>query len=138
MKRILSFLSFGMLFRPKDSNIRVTDTSQSHRLTYAMAQAGLAHGDRVIADVGPIQFSVDEDAKTARAYMCNIRSIQVKERVAVGDHKPLPMQVTFKGINVIPQKGINYYKLKNVTLYSNGTIQVIANADTVIEQCSPY
>lgn len=138
MKRILSILSFGTLFRPKESNLRVTGTSQGHRLASAMNKAGLSHGDSVIADVGPVQLSVDEKRMTAQVYMCNIRAVEVKKKLKVGDGKSIPQEVTFKGINFVPPKGIRYYKLKNVTLYSNGTIQVIANADTVVEEVSPY
>ena len=130
IKKILTF--FGIV-KPS-GNIIVGENSQPNRLKFQMDHAGLKHGDRVIADVNHIQLYPARGEKF-QVFFCGTQSVEVKKRLEEGDGKEIPMHVTVKGLTGVNLRGtgINYYNLKNVMLYSNGTIQITGTKDTIVE-----
>ena len=109
----------------------ITSYSQSHVLRYRMDEAGLRHGDTVNADINNVRLE-DHFGKSV-IYFCPAQSVNVLEKVAEGDNAPLPLDATTKGLKAEVFFAPGLYNLKNVTLHSNGTMQVIANENTVFE-----
>lgn len=141
MKRLLSFLNLENWIGKsgKSKKIVLTDTSQRHRLIYHMQVAvGLRHGDKVKADIKHVQLM--RYGTKLRIYFCNMYGVEVTKLLGYGDGMALPDNVKLKGLatDVVPETGIHYFNLKNVTLYSNGKVQVIADKDTVIEPCEQH
>lgn len=113
--------------------IKTTSYSQPHVLQLRMQEQGLKHGDRVTADLSPVRLEPLANGEMVM-YYCPIQEIAVKQLLARGDGGWLPADATL--VNITAPKNIvpGLYNLKNVQLYSNGTMQVIATAETEFER----
>lgn len=113
----------------EQQKIKTTFYSQSHVLQVRMHEQGLTHGDRVTADLNPVRLEPAPNGEMVM-YFCPMQDITVKQLLERGDGGRLPDDATIVGItapkNIVP----GLYNLKNVQLYSNGTMQVIATAET--------
>jgi len=65
-----------------------------------------------------------------------MKTIEVIEKVAAGDGGSLPSEVKVEGLAVPGNYEPGLYTLKNVILTSNGTMQVMATEETVLEKYS--
>lgn len=63
-----------------------------------------------------------------------VESIKIKQNLQHGDGKPLPEEAKVINVHTSDGEYSGYYMLRNVILYSNGTLQVIGNEQTVIER----
>ncbi len=101
-----------------------------------MAYAGMSHDQAVIADIPSVR--IRKEGKSAKMYFCNMGYLQVKEVINNGDGKTIPSDVKLHGVKIskelLEKDRDAYYNLKNVKLYSNGTIQVIATSETKFEK----
>lgn len=131
---------FGGLFNsvtgkreePQQSTpVVITSYSQPHVLQQRMKEERLAHGDRVTADLNPVR--LESNFGKMVMYFCPVQSINVHEKLEVGDGRNIPPEATIEGISVPDNMKPGLYNLKNVQLFSNGTMQVIATADTIFE-----
>jgi hypothetical protein len=117
--------------------VLVTSYSQPHVLQHYMKEKDLSHGDRVIADIGPVRLESHPFHGSANIkpviYFCPIQSIDIKTRLNDGDGGTLPVEATLNGIRMGEGMAPGLYMLRNVELYSNGTLQVNATAKTEFE-----
>lgn len=112
-------------------DVVLTSYSQSHVLQQRMKEAGLQHGDRVTASLSPIR--LESNFGKMVMYFCPMHGVNIHERLETGDRRNLPSEAIIEGISVPGNMTPGLYELKNVQLFSNGTLQVIATADTTFE-----
>jgi hypothetical protein len=116
----------------------VTAYSQPHVLQQRMKEEKLTHGERVIADIGPVRLESYPAGFTEASgvkgksiiYFCPVDVIDIKTRLNNGDGGSLPSEATVNGLSVGLDLKPGLYTLRNVELYSNGTLQVNATPKT--------
>lgn len=106
----------------------LTSYSQSHVLQQRMKEERLTHGDRVTANISPVRLEANFGKMVM--YFCPVQAIEVTEKIHAGDGGSLPAEATLQGFKIPANMAPGLYELKNVELYSNGTMQVIAKANT--------
>lgn len=109
----------------------ITSYSQPHVLQQRMKEEKLAHGDRVKADISPIR--LESNFGKMVMYFCPLQTINIREKLVTGDGRNLPPEAIIEGFTLPGNMKPGLYELKNVELFSNGTMQVIATADTKFE-----
>lgn len=118
--------------QPQDQKqVVITSYSQPHVLQQRMKEEKLTHGDRVKADISPVR--LESIFSKMVMYFCPMNTINVHEKLEHGDGKSLPCEAIIEGLAVPATLRPGLYNLKNVELFSNGTLQVIATADTMFE-----
>lgn len=120
-----------MMQQQKSNSVIITSYSQPHVLQQRMKDENLAHGDLVTANISPVR--LESNFGKMIMYFCPIQGIEVTERISSGDGGALPAEAIIDGFTVPANFKSGLYALKNVQLFSNGTMQVIATADTEIE-----
>lgn len=120
----------------KSTPVVITSYSQPHVLQQRMKEERLAHGDRVKADLGPVR--LESNFGEMVMYFCPMIAINVKEKIEVGDGAALPPEAIIDGFESILPANIKpgLYTLKDATLFSNGTLQGIADKNTKFEEIS--
>ena len=141
MKREQTF--FGKLFGTKDvptemkkpTPVVITSYSQPHVLHQRMKEEKLTHGETVTANLSPVRL---ENAYGKMVlYFCPMKSIEILQTISSGDGGSLPADAKVEGLTVPDGCEPGFYTLKNVTLTSNGTMQVRATEETVWEFVKP-
>lgn len=132
---------FGNLFGKKPAPpepqktvpVVITSYSQPHVLQQRMKEAKLTHGQTIKGDIFPVRLEVNFGKMVM--YFCPAQDIIINERVTDGDGGPIPAEAILDGFESVAPGNTTpgLYKLKNVNLFSNGTMQVIAGKDTVFE-----
>lgn len=112
----------------KSTPVVITSYSQPHVLQLRMKEEKLSHGDRVNADISPIR--LESNFGKMVMYFCPMQTIDIVERVGFGDGGSLPQEAIISGLEVPENLKPGLYALKNVELFSNGTLQVNATAKT--------
>lgn len=135
---------FGKLFGGKEqptqqakqpTQVVITAHSQPHVLHQRMKEEKLTHGETVTANLSPVRL---ENAYGKMVmYFCPMRTIEVLQTVNAGDGGSLPAEAKIEGLTVPTHLEPGYYALKNITLTSNGTMQVKATAETAWELVRP-
>jgi len=135
---------FGNLFRsadapapvkPATTPVVITAHSQPHVLNQRMKEGQLLHGKTVTANLSPVRL---ENAYGRMVlYFCPMRTIEVLHTISEDDGGSLPAEAKVEGLAVPQSLQPGYYALKNVTLTSNGTMQVKATAETAWELVRP-
>lgn len=134
---------FGNLFRNADppaevkgpSQVVITAHSQPHVLHQRMREEKLTHGKTVMANLSPVRL---ENAYGRMVmYFCPMKTIEVLHTITEGDGGSLPAEAKVEGLTVPQNLMPGYYALKNVTLTSNGTMQVKATEETTWELVKP-
>jgi hypothetical protein len=105
----------------KRVDVVLTSYSQGHVLQQRMKEADLTHGDPV---------RLESNYGKMVMYFCPMYGVNIHERLEKGDYGSLPQDAIVEGISVPGNMKPGLYELKNVQLFSNGTLQVIATADT--------
>jgi|SRR5215204_6363575 len=115
------------------SSVTVTSYSQPHVLRQKMQEEKLTHGETITAHISPVRL---EKAFTGKVimYFCPMKSIEVLQTVAPGDGGSLPFEAKLEGLTFPHDCQPGFYKLKNVVLTSNGTMQVSATKETTWEK----
>jgi hypothetical protein len=127
---------FASLFRPKQaapveekaSSVIITAYSQPHVLQQRMKEEHLSHGETVTANLSPVRLEYDHGRMVL--YFCPMKSIEILETIAEGDGGSIPPMAKIEGLSVPGNLKSGFYKLRNVKLTSNGTMQVIATEKT--------
>lgn len=125
---------FGFKQKKEESlDVILTQYSQPHVLQQRMKEANLTHGQTVRADIDNVR--IEQNWEKAVLYFCPVEKIKVNECISEGDGGSIPADATLVGFEKILPKDIKpgLYDLKNAKLFSNGTMQVIADADTKFE-----
>lgn len=126
---------FGAKGKPAESEkstpVVITSYSQPHVLQQRMKEEKLSHGETVTANISPVR--LESNFGKMVLYFCPMQSIEVIEKVNAGDGGSLPAEAIVDGLTVPGNCKPGLYTLKNVTLSSNGTMQVIATENTMWE-----
>lgn len=114
--------------------VQVTAYSQPHVLQQRMKEQKLTHGETVTANLSPVRIERLHNGKTVM-YFCPLQSIEVLSTETPGDGGAIPSQVILDNVSVdaglLPDyRPTDLFTLKNVKLFSNGTMQVIATEKT--------
>ncbi|MGN6533892.1 MAG: hypothetical protein ACTHK0_19280 [Ginsengibacter sp.] len=109
-----------------------TSYSQPHVLQQRMKEEKLTHGETVTANISPVRLETSFGKMIM--YFCPMKSLEVLQVISNGDGGSIPSQVKVEGLSVPAELKSGMYKLKNVTLTSNGTMQVNATESTVWER----
>jgi len=115
---------------------RVMAYSQTYRLRERMAEAAIGHGQEVRADLPGIRVTAEmanwrsaPEPRTGAIFFCTMGSIRVREVLALGDGRPLPIEVVLEGL-VVPGPGT--YDILNALVHSNGSLQVRVDSATQV------
>lgn len=137
-KENISF--FGNLFgakgkapAPTTTKVTLTYASQPHVLKQRMQEENLSHGETVMANISPVRLE-RMFRREAVLYFCPLKQIDILKVVTAGDGGSLPAEATLEGFAVPTEMEPGLYKLCNVALTSNGTMQVKATSGTTWEK----
>ena len=126
---------FGNLFgakgkapAPQDTPVILTNSSQPHVLRQRMREGEMTHGETVAAHISPVR--LENFYGEAVLYFCPLKKIEVLKIIAAGDGGSLPPDATLEGMAIPGNLKSGFYKLYNVELTSNGTMQVKATSNT--------
>ncbi|HEY2849956.1 MAG TPA: hypothetical protein VGI97_08770 [Gemmatimonadaceae bacterium] len=108
---------------------RIDAASQTERLVAEMGKRAITHGQTVRADLARLRVSSSVSGMPL-LYFCNVREIEIREMIEVGDGKPLPDEVAIEGFEV-EQDGI--YDIRNALISSNGRISVRVDERSRVE-----
>jgi hypothetical protein len=115
---------------------RVIAHSQTYRLRERMAEAAIGHGQEVRADLPGIRVTAEmanwrsaPEPSVGAIFFCTMGSIRVREVLALGDGRPLPVEVVLEGL-VVPGPGT--YDILNALVHSNGSLQVRVDSATQV------
>jgi hypothetical protein len=109
----------------------ITAYSQPHVLHERMRDEKMTHGQTVMANLSPVR--LENSYGKMIMYFCPMKNIQILETISNGDGGSLPAQAKIEGLSVPPDFKPGFYNLKNVTLTSNGTMQLKATNETTWE-----
>lgn len=130
-----SFQFFSNLFgkegggsAPEEKEVTVTSYSQPHVLREKMREKQLSHGETVVVNMSPVRLEAMSEKMIL--YFCPMQTLDVVGNVKPGDGQDIPSNVILDGVKVPSDLKSGMYTLKNVKLTSNGTMQVIATAET--------
>lgn len=112
----------------KSTPVVITSYSQPHVLQQRMKEEKLTHGQTVKANLSPVR--LESNFGKMVMYFCPLQDISIKEQITAGDGGSLPAEAIIDGITVPGTMTPGLYDLLDATLFSNGTLQVIANAET--------
>jgi hypothetical protein len=115
----------------KSTQVVISSYSQPHVLQQKMKEERLTHGETVTVNISPVRLESDQGRMTM--YFCPMKSIEVLATITNGDGGSLPAQAQVDGLTVPEDFKPGLYKLRNVTLTSNGTMTVKATSKTVWE-----
>lgn len=116
----------------KSSPVVITSYSQPNVLQQRMQEERLTHGETVTANLEPVRLEGAPGKMVM--YFCPMKTIEILQTVSDGDGGSLPADAKVEGLTIPGNFKPGFYKLKNVTLTSNGTMQVIATSDTLWEK----
>jgi len=127
------FGSKGNVEKPETSTeVYTTSMAQPHVLREKMKEKELSHGETVKANLSPVR--LESAYGKMQMYFCPMKGVEILEKISPGDGGEIPESVVVAGLMVPPGLKDGLYTLKNVNLSSNGSIQVMANAETTWEQ----
>ena len=125
----------GRVETPETSReVITTSSAQPHVLRERMKEKELSHGETVTVNMSPVR--LEAAFGKMHLYFCPMQSIDVLEKITPGDGGDIPSEVVVEGLTVPAGHKPGLYTLKNVKLSSNGSMQVIANANTTWEVVS--
>ncbi|WP_245842281.1 hypothetical protein [Pontibacter ummariensis] len=96
-----------------------------------MREKEMSHGETVKADLSPVR--LERSYGKMVMYFCPMKSIEVLETLSPGDGGSIPALAKVEGLTIPKDFKPGLYKLKNVTVTSNGTMQVKATEQTTWE-----
>jgi hypothetical protein len=110
------------------TSVTTTSGAQPHVLREKMKEQELTHGETVKATLSPVR--LESTFGKMHVYFCPMQSIDIHEMISPGDGGDIPPDVIVEGLSIPAELKPGLYNLKNVKLSSNGTMQVIADAET--------
>jgi len=123
------FGSKGKAPAPQDTPVILNYSSQSHVLRQRMREEEMTHGQTVAAHISPVRLETNFYSE-AILYFCPLKKIEVLNVITAGDGGSLPRDATLEGMAIPENLKSGFYKLCNVELTSNGTMQVKATSNT--------
>jgi len=119
---------------PKTVPVVITSYSQPHVLQQRMKEAHLTHGQTVRGDISPVRLEINFGKMVL--YFCPAQEIMVNEQITPGDGGSIPAEAILEGFESIVPGNVKpgLFHLKNAKFFSNGTMQLIADENTVFEE----
>jgi len=115
----------------RSTPVGITAYSQSNVLQQRMREEKMTHGQTVTANLSPVRLEMSYGRMIM--YFCPMRSIEVLKTLNEGDGGSLPDEAKVCDLRIPDRFRPGLYTLKNVTLSSNGTMQVNATNKTAWE-----
>jgi len=115
----------------RSTPVGITAYSQSNVLQQRMREEKMTHGQTVTANLSPVRLEMSYGRMIM--YFCPMKSIQVLKTLSEGDGGSLPQEARVADLSIPNCFRPGLYTLKNVTLTSNGTMQVNATRETAWE-----
>jgi hypothetical protein len=115
------------------TEVTVTSFSQPHVLKEKMEKVKMTHGQTVTATLSPVR--LERTFGEMVLFFCPMQNIEISKIISQGDGGEIPASVTAQGLMLPAGYKGGLYKLKNISLSSNGTIQVKSIDKTLWE---PY
>jgi len=112
----------------RSTPVGITAYSQSNVLQQRMREEKMTHGQTVKANLSPVRLEMSYGRMIM--YFCPMKSIEILETLNDGDGGSIPAEAKVADLRVSNHLRPGLYTLKNVTLSSNGTMQVNANSKT--------
>ena len=136
MKRVFESLfgegkSAGTPDETKSTPVGITAYSQPHVLQRKMKEEKMTHGQMVTANLSPVRLELHYGQMVM--YFCPMNTIEILDILNNGDGGNLPTEVKVDDLSIPVGFESGLYMLKNVTLSSNGTMQVSATSKTTWE-----
>jgi hypothetical protein len=131
MKSVFESLFGGKRSAETSTPVGITAYSQSNVLHQRMREEKMTHGQTVTANLSPVRLEMSYGRMIM--YFCPMRSIEVLETLIDGDGMRLPEEAKVGDLRIPNRFRPGLYKLKNVTLSSNGTMQLNATNKTAWE-----
>jgi len=126
------FSSKGSIEKAETSKeVFTTASAQPHVLREKMQEKKLTHGETVTASISPVRLEATWGKMAL--YFCPMQTLDIAKTLTAGDGGDIPDNVVIEGLILPGGLKSGLYTLKNVTLSSNGTIQVKATAQTAWE-----
>ena len=116
----------------KTKPVVITSYSQPNVLQQRMKEEKLSHGETVTANLSPVR--IENAYGKMVMYFCPMKTIEVLKTVTDGDGGNIPAEAKVEGLTIPDNFKAGFYNLKNVTLTSNGTMQVKATSETIWEK----
>ena len=118
----------------ESKEVFATASAQPHVLREKMKEKKLTHGETITASISPVRLEAAYGKMAL--YFCPVQNVEVLGTITPGDGGDIPDDVVVEKLTVPTGHKPGLYTLKNVQLGSNGSIQVIANAETTWESYS--
>jgi len=112
----------------RSTPVGITAYSQSNVLQQRMREEKMTHGQTVRANLSPVRLEMSYGRMIM--YFCPMKSIEVLETLNKGDGGHLPVEAKVADLSIPNRFRPGLYTLKNITLSSNGTMQVNATSKT--------
>jgi hypothetical protein len=112
----------------RSTPVGITAYSQSNVLQQRMREEKMTHGQTVKAHLSPVRLEMSYGRMIM--YFCPMKSIEILETLSDGDGGSVPSEAKVADLSVPNNLRPGLYTLKNVTLTSNGTMQVNATSKT--------
>lgn len=116
----------------RSTPVVITSYSQPNVLQQRMKEEKLSHGETVTANLSPVR--IENAYGKMVMYFCPMKTIEVLKTVTDGDGGNIPAEAKVEGLTIPDNFKAGFYNLKNVTLTSNGTMQVKATSETIWEK----
>lgn len=98
-----------------------------------MEEEHMTHGETISANISPVRLEkIYRDE--AVLYFCPMKKIEVLRILAAGDGGNLPSAATLDGFSLPQEYKSGLYRLCNVEITSNGSMQVRATSETTWEK----
>jgi hypothetical protein len=117
----------------QETSVILTTYSQPHVLKQRMEEEQLTHGQTVTAHLSPVRLERTFYNETV-LYFCPLQKIEILNTIAPGDGGSLPPNATLDGLSIPKDHKPGLYKICNVEITSNGTMQVKATSHTTWEK----
>jgi len=117
----------------QETSVKLTSYSQPHVLRQRMKEEQMTHGETVTAHISPVRLERNFHGE-AVLYFCPLQKIEVLSSITAGDGGTLPADATLEGFSIPKEYKPGLYKLCNVQITSNGTMQVKATGNTTWEK----
>jgi len=139
MKKAIASLFSNLFGAKKDytpasertSEVIITSYSQPHVLQQRMQAEELTHGETITANLSPVR--LENHMGKMVLYFCPMKNIEVLQTINEGDGGSIPSEAIIQNLTIPSNLKSGFYKLNNVILTSNGTMQVKATGKTTWE-----
>jgi len=128
------FSTKGNVEKPETSeftDVVTTSSAQPHVLREKMKEKALSHGETVTVNMSPVR--LEAAYGKMHLYFCPMQTLDIVEKITPGDGGDIPHNVVVEGLTVPSACKSGLYTLKNVRISSNGSMQVMADANTTWE-----